>query len=163
MSDEDDALLDDSLIDESQQEGHIYAFTDEDDGNDIDPDFFAEVDNEEQRRTYLADTFEGNGTTRWRQDSEKVAICIDNGAERVLLTGIKHAITPTLSMCKWLSRKNCNDLNEPDFASLYLNRGWYLKNYHQFPHTRSALLHHNSWSILDATRLAITVHLPGHC
>ncbi len=44
-----DALLDDDLNDESQ-EGHIYAF-DDNDGNDFDPDFFAQVDNDKQRKT----------------------------------------------------------------------------------------------------------------
>ena len=74
-------------------------------------------------RTYLADTFEGNSATKWRHDSKKAAISIeDNGAERDLLTGIKQAITPTLSIFKRLSGKNLDDLNEADFASLYLNR-----------------------------------------
>ena len=87
MPDEDDALIDDDSIDKSQ-EGHIYAFND-DDGDDFDTDFFVEADNDDQRRTYLADTLEGKSEASTIHEARNIKSTVLNGLRIWVLTLVK--------------------------------------------------------------------------
>ena len=123
MSD-DDSLIDQDLVDESN-EGLTNAFQDYND-DDFDLDLFQENDDDDQRRVYVSDAFQGTSATKWRHERENAKRIDFNGAEKDLLIGMKAVVNPTLATCERLTGKPQDQMNAADFAAIYLNRNWYL-------------------------------------
>jgi hypothetical protein len=92
---------------------------------------FHEDDNEESRLAYIEDVLDGSSdrVTPWKSSSFFCCRIDVNGAENRLLDSMKRCIHPTLTVCSRLVQKPIETLRPADFASIFLNRDWFILLY----------------------------------
>jgi len=118
-------LIDDDVLLDSQQ-GLFCAFNDNGD-EDFDPNLYNEMENDEQRKQYIEDSFsDTDSVTKWKHIKATAVRVELNGAENRLLEGMKASIAPVMTTCERIVGKQAQDMLQADFVSIYLNRDWYL-------------------------------------
>jgi hypothetical protein len=107
-------------------EGLTFAFQDDDfvvEGESLPPS-----QDDEDRSAYIEDVFQGSTdtVTPWKSTPLFCTRIDVNGAESRLLDSMKRSIEPTMTTCSRLSAKPIESFNPSVFASIYLNRDWYI-------------------------------------
>ena len=88
-------------------------------------------EHDQDRRTYIEDVFDGSTdkVTPWKSLSSFSGTINLNAADNRLLDSMKRVLTPCLRSASHLVQKPVESLTAADFASVYLNRDWYLSDY----------------------------------
>jgi hypothetical protein len=106
-------------------EDFTVAFEDDDFGDEYP---FMPSETDQDRLTCLQDVFEGSNdiVTAWKSSSSFCQRIENNGAENRLFHSIKANIAPILNISSQLAHQPLHAKTPAHFASIYLNRDWYL-------------------------------------
>ena len=81
---------------------------------------------EEERQEYLAEAFASTEKTKWRYSKTSCTRMEVDYVERYMLGKAKSLVKPTLQRCESIMKSSWETSNVDDFASIYLNRNWYI-------------------------------------